>query len=181
MEAPASHAREYLRKDLIENFLYALYSWSTMRVARQTLTTYEHRSMGRDRTFELTGSAAGYWTRNFIEMLCRRVGDELWLMQATPRRWLKDGERIEVKNLQTDFGPVSFSVCSNLASNSIEARVTAPNRHPARRIKVRFRVPGAPKMQSVTVNGATWHDFEADKEWVTIPGLPTENIIQIRY
>ena len=180
-EAINWHLNEYLRQDRVESFLYTLYSQSTTRVARQTLTVFEHRSVGKDRTFELTGSAACQWGSNFLGMLGRVVGNELWLMQATPRRWLNDGERVEVANLQTEFGPVAFSVHSRLKSGSIEARVTAPHRRSAKRIRMRFRVPDERRMQSVTVNGKEWRDFDTDGEWVTIPGSNKESTILVRF
>jgi len=177
----ACHATEYLNRDLVSNFLYTLYSQSTTTLARQTLTTYEHRSWGKGRVFELTGWAAGYWTRNLTDMLCRTVGEELWLMQATPRRWLKDGEKIEVKNLQTEFGPISYSVQSQMASNTVKCNVSVPNRHPVKRLKIRFRAPENQKIASVIVNEQAWQDFDRDGEWITIPGSLKEARIVIRY
>jgi hypothetical protein len=177
----ACHATEYLNRDLISNFIYTLYSQSTTTLARQTLTTYEHRSWGHERVFELTGWAAGYWTRNFTDMLCRSVGDELWLMQATPRRWLKEGEKTEIANLQTEFGPVSFSMRSQAASGMVECNVAPPSRHPAKKLKIRFRAPEKQKIASVTVNGQDWRDFDRDGEWVSIPGSLKDAKIVVRY
>jgi len=177
----ATSATNYLYHDQVKNFLYTFYSQSTTTMARQTLTTYEHRSRGKTRVFELTPWAAGYWTRNFTNMLARTVGDDLWLMQVTPRRWLKEGEKIEVKDLQTEFGPLSYSVRSNLASGTIEARLSAPTRHPARQLKVRFRAPENRKMQAVTVNGQKWTDFDPAGEWVTVPGSLKEATIFVQY
>jgi hypothetical protein len=177
----ACHATEYLNRDLVSNFLYTLYSQSTTTLARQTLTTYEHRSWGSERVFDLTGWAAGYWTRNFTDMLCRTVGDELWLMQATPRRWMKDGGKIEVTNLQTEFGPISFSVESQMASKTLKCRVAAPNRHPVKRIKVRLRSPEHQRIASVTVNEQAWQDFDSDGEWVLLPGSLKEARVVVRY
>jgi hypothetical protein len=171
----------YLHRDQIKNFLYTFYSQSTTTMERQTLTTYEHRSMGKTRVFELTTWAAGYWTRNFLEMLARTVGDYLWLMQATPRRWLNDGEKIEVKDLQTEFGPLSYSVHSHLASGTIEAKISEPTRQPAGKVKVRFRAPEDRKMQSVTVNGEEWTDFDAAGEWVTLPGSLKAATVEVHY
>jgi len=177
----AASATHYLHKDLVKNFLYTFYSQSTTTLARQTLTTYEHRSWGKRRAFELTPWAAGLWTRNFTNMLCRTVGDELWLMQATPRCWLADGEKTEVRHLQTEFGPLSFSVHSNLGSGTVRARVSAPPRNPASKVKVRFRVPGNHRMRSVTVNGQEWTDFDPAGEWVAIPGSLKEAVISVQY
>jgi hypothetical protein len=177
----ACHATEYLNRDLVTNFLYTFYSQSTTTLARQTLTTYEHRSWGKERVFELTGWAAGYWTRNFTDMLCRTVGEELWLMQATPRRWLKDGEKTEVNDLQTEFGPISFSVQSKIASKTVECKVNVPSRHPVKKLKIRFRSPEQQKISSVTVNDQNWQDFDREGEWVIIPGSLKEGRIIVRY
>jgi hypothetical protein len=114
-------------------------------------------------------------------MLCRTVGEELWLMQATPRRWLKDGEKIEVSNLQTEFGPLSFTVQSKMASKSTECNVLVPHRHPAKRLKVRFRAPENQEIASVTVNEQDWQDFERAGEWIMIPGSMKEGKIVVRY
>jgi hypothetical protein len=114
-------------------------------------------------------------------MLARTVGDDLWLMQATPRRWFNDGEKIEVKGLQTEFGPLSYSVRSYLASAKIEATISAPTRHPAGKLRVRFRAPANRKMQAVMVNGQKWTDFDPAGEWVTLPGSLKEAAIEVHY
>jgi hypothetical protein len=43
-----------------------------------------------------------------------------------------------------------------------------PRRYPPRRIRLRFREPGARPIQSVTVNGEPWSHFNG--EWVDLPG-----------
>jgi len=177
----ATSTTHYLHKDLVKNFLYTFYSQSTVTMARQTLTTYEHRSWGRRRAFELTPWAAGYWTRNFTDMLCRTVNDELWLLQATPRRWLADGEETEVRNLQTEFGAISYTVHSNLSSGRVQAEISLPERNPARKVRLRFRIPEKRKMTSVTVNGDKWNDFDPAGEWVTIPGTLKEASVTAEY
>lgn len=160
---------EYLDADQIENFLYTFYSQSTTTLDRETLTTIEHRSWGQKRAFELTPWAAGYWTANFTNMLCRTVGDELWLLQATPRRWLADGETIEVKNLQTEFGPVSFQVRSHLAKRRIDIEVQPPVRETPSRLRLRLRVPAGHMLRAVTVNGQAWRDFDPAGGWINLP------------
>ncbi|MCL5742862.1 MAG: hypothetical protein M1541_02880 [Acidobacteria bacterium] len=176
----ACSATDYLHRDQIKNFLYTFYSQSTTTMARRTLTTYEHRSGGRGRVFELTGWAAGYWNRNFVDMLARTVGSELWLMQATPRRWLNDGQKIEIRNLQTEFGPLSYSVESRIASGTIDAKVSAPSRAPVSRIRLRLRAPEGRTMRSVTVNGRPWRDFDPATEWIVLP-TSGELSVSVRY
>jgi len=177
----ACHATEYLERDAIENFLYTLYSQSTTTLARETLTTYEHRSWGESRVFELTGWAAGYWFRNFADMMARTVGKELWLMQATPRRWLRDGESVRVENLQTEFGPLSYSVASNVDSGTVAANIKIPSRRAPEKVKIRFRVPQGNRIQKVTVNSQRWNDFDSDEEWITIPGSLSTAEIRVEF
>ncbi len=177
----ACHATEYLHRDMVSNFLYAFYSQSTTTMARRTLTTYEHRSWGKERVFDLTGWAAGYWNRNFTDMLAWTAGDQLWLNQATPRRWLADGQTIEVRRLQTEFGPLSYSVVSHLNSGIIEARIEAPSRTPASKIRIRFRAPEHRPIRSVEVNGNAWSDFDNAGEWVNLPGSMRQADVIVRY
>jgi hypothetical protein len=160
---------EYLAADQVENYLYAFYSQSANTLDRETLTTFEHRSWGQKRAFELTPWAAGYWTANFTNLLCRTFGDELWLLQATPRRWLENGKEISVEKLQTEFGPVSFRVRSKLASGTIEAEVQPPSREPAKKLRLRLRVPAGRVLRAVTVNGQAWKDFDPTGGWIALP------------
>ena len=171
----------YLHDDRVANYLYAFYSQSTNSLARETLTTYEHRSWGTKREFELTPWAAGYWTTNFTNLLCRTVGKELWLLQATPRRWLREGGAIEVQNLQTEFGGISFSVRSNLAVRTIDADVTPPARKPLEKLRLRLRAPEGYSLRSVAVNGKTWTDFDPVGEWIFLPVGERRIRVEARY
>src|SRR5207248_2511980 len=52
--------------------------------------------------------------------------DTLRLAFATPRSWLQDGKTIRVTNAPTAFGPVSFTIHSDLSHNTVTAEVTLP-------------------------------------------------------
>lgn len=160
----------YLRRDQVENFLYGFYSLTANGMADETLTTIEHRSWGRGRIWDLAGWAAGYWTRHFTEMLCRTEGSTLWLCQATPRRWLEDGQNIQVSGLQTEFGPISFTVTSHLGEGRIEVSLQPPPRQPPKSLRLRLRHPQRQRLRHVTVNGATWERFDPEHEWIELPG-----------
>jgi hypothetical protein len=172
---------EYLAADRVENYLYTFYSQSANTLDRETLTTYEHHSWGLKRAFELTPWAAGYWTTNFTNMLCRTVGDELWLLQATPRRWLADGKKISVQKLQTEFGPVSFEVRSRLAASTITAEVQPPSRVAPAVLRLRLRVPEGHALKNVAINGRKWTDFDAAGGWIKLPAGKEALKIEARY
>ncbi|MBM7790010.1 LamG domain-containing protein [Tenggerimyces flavus] len=79
----------------------------------------------------------------------------LRLTPATPRGWLANGKRIAVTDLPTKFGPVSYEIESQLASNTVTADVTLPSRAGAAPQKVLFslRAPAGHRLASATVNG----------------------------
>jgi len=102
-------------------------------------------------------------------MLIRELDDDsLLLLQATPRKWLEDGKKIEVENAPTYFGRISFSVDSKAFSGKLHASIETPRRRSPGQLIVRFRHPLSKPMQSVTVNGENWTDFNTQKEWVVI-------------
>ena len=92
----------------------------------------------------------------------------LALGMATPRRWLADGQKIEIQRAPTYFGRVSMTIESRAASGSISAAVTMPDRSRPRELFVRLRHPEGKAIRRVTVNGVSWTDYDARKEWVRI-------------
>jgi hypothetical protein len=76
--------------------------------------------------------------------------ETLRLCFATPKVWLADGKTIRVQNAPTAFGPVSFTVRSQLSEGRIIADLELPTRNPARRTLFRARVPGGWEVVSVS-------------------------------
>ncbi|MEV7629254.1 family 43 glycosylhydrolase [Actinoplanes sp. NPDC089786] len=97
------------------------------------------------------------------------------LASATPRGWLASGKRINIADMPTAFGPVSYSIESDLANNTVRASVTPPvtstGRVRADAVTLRLRVPDGYRMASATVNGAS-HAFDATTETIDL-GQPT--------
>ena len=71
---------------------------------------------------------------------------------ATPRAWLKDGQSIKATNAPSQFGPVSFTVDSQIAKGGVSATVTVPERTPGK-LLLRFRLPDNRKVTSATADG----------------------------
>lgn len=143
------HACAYLRRDQPEHAVYTLYSVLATQSARQTLTTYEHRSWGARRIYDLAPWPTGYYTRLLTGMLCYDEGDELVYCRATPRAWLEPGREIRVERLQTRFGPTSFMLKAE--KDRITGRIELPTRYPPPAPKLRLRARG--KLSSVKLNG----------------------------
>ena len=153
----ALHATAYFRQDNIEKYLEVFYNQMAGAVSHRTLTNVENRY--------------GVWNlpwadAEFLKMLRRMLvqekGDELLLLYGIPRKWLEEGEKIEVKNLPTYFGNISFSVLSEIENNQILMTLHPPDRNPPKKISIRFRHPLEKEVRGVWVDGREWKVFEKD-------------------
>ncbi len=116
-------------------------------------------------------------------MLIRELDDgSLLLLEATPRKWLADGQQIAVERAPTYYGDISLTVDSHSGSGTLTASIETPKRQPMKRLIVRLRHPEAKPMRSVTVNGQNWTGFDVQKEWVVID-KPVEAtyVVEARY
>jgi len=95
-------------------------------------------------------------------MLVREYGDRLWIGQAVPRHWMKEGNTIEVKEAATAFGPVSFSIRPHPGLGRIEVELTAPPRRTPKAVVLRLREPSGRKVATVKVNGRPIRSFNDD-------------------
>ena len=115
-------------------------------------------------------------------MLLREMDDEtLVVAEATPRRWLADGQKIEVERAPTYFGTVSYSIESRTGSGQIAATVEFTDQRRPRTLLVRFRHPDSKPIRSVTVDGKPWQDFDRNKEWVRIPSPGAKQVVVASY
>jgi hypothetical protein len=78
--------------------------------------------------------------------------DTLRLAFATPRAWLKDGQSIKVANAPSQFGPVSFTIDSQISTGGVSATVVIPERTPGKTL-LRLRLPDNRKITSATADG----------------------------
>jgi hypothetical protein len=108
-----------------------------------------------------------YWLRL---MFVNERGRDLYLGQAIPRYWLADGKQVSIERAASHFGPVSLKIESSAAKGEIKATVTPPERNRPQKIYVRLRHPEGKPVQSVSVNGRPYEQFDAKKEWVVLPG-----------
>jgi len=124
-------------------------------------------------------STDGAWFELYRNMLIHEWdSNTLLLGQATPRKWLEDGKRIEIERAPTYFGNLSMVIESQAGAGKISATIQAPERNRPDTILLRLRHPQAKPIQSVTVNGQTWTDFDKEKEWVRIQ-KPTQSAYKV--
>ena len=100
------------------------------------------------------------------------------ICQATPRKWLESGKQIRIERAPTYYGLLNLTISSRAEANEISATVDLEQRKRPTALLVRLRHPLALPMQSVSVNGKKWIDFDVGKEWIRIPN-PTESHYKI--
>ncbi len=160
-------ATVYLLRDEPKAVIRAFYSMMACAFSHSVLEPVEHRwTWGQ---YFGPPSTDGAWFELYRNMLIRELDDDsLLLMQAPPRKWLADGQRIAVERAPTYFGDMSMAVESRAAAGSLIVQIEMPKRHAPKRLVVRFRHPEARPMRSVTVNGQAWAGFDVQNEWVMI-------------
>ena len=114
-------------------------------------------------------------------MLVQEEGDNLWLSRFCLREWFEQGKKISVTNSPTFFGPVEYSIISDVDNGKINATVKMPARNPPQEVRLSLRHPKAAPIKSVTVNGKEWKDFNKDKEYSVLKGLSGTVAVTAQY
>ncbi len=165
-------ATAYLLRDDPQAAIRAFYSYMACAFSHSALEPVEHRwTHGQ---YFGPPSTDGAWFELYRNMLIHEWdNDTLLLGQATPRKWLEDGNKIEIERAPTYFGSLSLVIESQANSGKITATIRTPDRHRPGVLLVRLRHPQSKLIQSVTVNGQAWTDFDRQKEWIKVQN-PTQ-------
>ncbi len=150
-------------------FVWTLYSLTAYAMGAGTYCTIEGHNLA-------TGFNSEAWDANrqphmhsnsrYIDLvriaLLLEEGNVLHLLAGTPRGWLADGQRIEVRRAPSYFGEVSFTACSKAAAEEIVFELKPPPRG-SPEIVLHVRPPTKHgRVREVTVNGHPWKDFAED-------------------
>jgi hypothetical protein len=93
----------------------------------------------------------------------------LELAYATPRAWLRAGQRIAVRRLPTSFGPLSFTIRST--DRAVRISLDVPQRAPLSALSLRLRLPHGDRISGVVVNGRPVSGF-SKAETFDLPHRP---------
>lgn len=114
-----------------------------------------------------------------LDMLIDEQGDEVWLANGVPQRWLEVGQRVELFGAQTRFGSFSYVLKPGVEVNTIEAKVTLPDSLPDVRLFV--HAPFGKPIREVTVNDRLWTEWDAERQMVVLPKNEQKQRIIIHY
>ncbi len=170
-----------LQHDLVREFLLLYYAHAAHLHTRGTWTALECADLDRSRAehwpyclpAQMTIPLLTKWMLVFEDPQT----DELWLAKATPREWLRAGQRIEVAGAPTSAGPVDYRIA--VSDGRVDACVTLRTRRPAD-IWLRLRLPDDHVVDTVQVLGAfgTWH---SEREAVCLSeAVPGDITIEVR-
>jgi len=112
-------------------------------------------------------------------MLVREEGDRLFLAQAAPQHWFQQGQCVELRNAPTRFGPVSYTLRSDVQQGRITAQVTPPRRNPPKEIQLFVRHPEGKPIAQVLLDGKPFSGFDAGS--VTLPTPRAPFTLELRY
>lgn len=102
-----------------------------------------------------------------IDLLLMEWGNEVWLGNGIPERWLEPGQKVELSGVNTSYGMVSYSLYAGNTPNTIEADISLPDDYP--RTLFFVNAPYRTLIQSVKINGQVWSEWDASKKVITLP------------
>ncbi len=121
----ARNAEVYALRDEVKPFLRSYFNTVSTVLNDEVLSLWEHfhNNGAWNKTHE-----TGWFLCQTATLFAMDRGDELWLAPMISNRWLEDGQRVEVRNAPTRFGPTSYSIVSSAAGGHIDAVVEPPTR-----------------------------------------------------
>jgi len=168
----------YALRDEVKPFVRSYFNAIPSLLGSEVLSFWEHfhNTGGWNKTHE-TGS----FLQQTRTMFVMERGKELWLAPFVTNQWMGDGMTVEISNAPTTFGEVSYRIRSFANQGFIEAHVHAPSRQTPEAIVVRLRHPEGKRMQSATVNGKPWTDFDPAREIVRVGGVGGDITVRANY
>ena len=103
--------------------------------------------------------------------------DGLQLAYATPRGWLRPGQKIVVRLAPTSFGPISFSLTAK--PGVVDAMVDMPTAMAPAAIHLRLRLPHPNQIVGVVLNGSPYSRVDDRTGTIDLTGLTGELTLTI--
>jgi hypothetical protein len=175
----------YLERDDIKHYLRAFFNGFASAFYPETRMLNEHSKpeLGYPAGDHFKTSDEAQVARWLRLMFVREAGSDLYLGQAIPRCWLRDGCELRIQNAATYFGPMALAFTPSPQRDGVIAvELDPPKRNPPETIYLRLRHPEAKPIKNVVLNGKPYDKFDRQKEWIVLPGnVTTHQSIVVSY
>ncbi len=169
----------YVRHDFIhamrgeaKAFLKTFYNQFTALQDRETYTFWEHYfHASQHKTHE-----EGWFLMQVRWMLWLEDGPSLRLLSCIPRRWMEDGNSVELNRVASRFGILSLRVDSKLGEGRIVANVRCEKMQGLKEIVI--RLPHPEGLKAVSVKGGR---YNAGQETVTVSPFKGTAEVEARF
>jgi hypothetical protein len=94
--------------------------------------------------------------------------DGLQLAYATPRGWLRPGQKIAVQRAPTSFGPISYSLSAR--RGEVDVTIDTPKQTPPRALHLRLRLPRGNQIIGVALNGQPYPRVDSRSGTIDLSG-----------
>ena len=163
----------YLFRDQVEHFLRAFFNGfaACWRADIRAMTEHPLPTLADwagDHFKSSDEAMVAMWLRM---MFIQEEGDTLYLGRGLPRAWLGSREGVAIHRAATYFGPMSMTMRAREHGERIIAEIDPPTRRMPEQVVLRFRHADKARLTQVSVNGRPVDTFDAEKEWVVLPGL----------
>ncbi|MCY3022495.1 MAG: hypothetical protein NTW87_26235 [Planctomycetota bacterium] len=166
------HDFVHLKRGEVKAYLKTWYNQFTALQDRETYTFWEHYfRASQHKTHE-----EAWFLMQTRWMLFLEEGATLAFLRAIPRGWLKQGQRIELRNVGTYFGAASLRVESRLDEGVLEATVEC--RSDRRPKEVTIRLPHPDGATATSVEGGT---YDAATETVRVSAFDGGANVLLRF
>jgi hypothetical protein len=161
-----------LKLGLIKPFLKTYYNIFPAHADRETYTFWEgFIHSANHKTHE-----EAWFLMQTRWMLYLEEGQTLKLMAGIPRQWMEEGKVIEVNNVSSYFGALSFKVSSHLDEGYVEATIDCNSDHKPESVVIRIPHPDSKK--PVRVIGGI---YDYNTETVTVNSFTGNAHVQVMY
>jgi hypothetical protein len=157
---------------MVKPFLKTYYNTFSALADRETYTFWEHLyHVSPHKTHE-----EAWFLMETRWMLYMEDGTTLRLLNTIPRRWMEDGNTIELNDVQSYFGPLNVEVRSEIKKGYIEATIQChSDRKPG---EVTIRIPHPDGKKAVKVTGGEYNPYN---ETVTVKLFNGKSDLHVEY
>ncbi|MEO8960336.1 MAG: hypothetical protein ABI325_00540 [Ginsengibacter sp.] len=157
---------------LVKPFLKTYYNTFSALADRETYDFWEHLyHVSPHKTHE-----EAWFLMQTRWMLYMEDGSTLRLLSTIPRKWIEDGKKIELHNVQSYFGALTVEVQSEVNEGYIDAVIQcSSNRKPK---EVTIRLPHPDGNKAIKVTGG---EYNPDTETVTVKSFNGQANIRVEY